>query len=309
MVLMHRPPGHRDHPRPALTPAPAPPPGPGPGSLTAGTAARTGLTQELRGRQRRYVGAMLVRTACVVLMALTWNRWPALAVCALIGGVAIPYVAVVAAQAGWRQQRGGGPPWPRCPRTAPRAPPSNPPSSCPPHTTPHPDPPVAPQPPSTPRICRGVGEGGCRACPAPAGAGAPAVHLASAPRTPPLGVTHVTSKGSWCGARPVSLFLQTSPARKRKAPPFAERGASAAGELSRARDTARKSAQETARRSQGPLTLPLFFRTPAAAAARGNPPRCPASSRGPPVCRRAGHRPPGPPRPASFFRAPARRRP
>ncbi|MEU1121933.1 MULTISPECIES: DUF3099 domain-containing protein [unclassified Streptomyces] len=103
---MHRPPGHRDHPRPALTPAPAPPPGPGPGSLTAGTAARTGLTQELRGRQRRYVGAMLVRTACVVLMALTWNRWPALAVCALIGGVAIPYVAVVAAQAGWRQQRG-----------------------------------------------------------------------------------------------------------------------------------------------------------------------------------------------------------
>lgn len=70
------------------------------------TQARTGLTQDLRGRQRRYIAAMLVRTACVVLMAVTWNRWPAVAVCALAGGVVIPYVAVVAAQAGWRQQRG-----------------------------------------------------------------------------------------------------------------------------------------------------------------------------------------------------------
>jgi len=70
------------------------------------TRARTGLSQDLRGRQRRYVTAMLVRSACVVLMALTWDRWPAVAVCALVGGVVIPYVAVVAAQAGWRQQRG-----------------------------------------------------------------------------------------------------------------------------------------------------------------------------------------------------------
>jgi hypothetical protein len=70
------------------------------------TGARTGLTQALRSRQRRYVAAMLVRSACVVLMALTWNRWPAVAICALVGGVVIPYVAVVAAQPGWRQQRG-----------------------------------------------------------------------------------------------------------------------------------------------------------------------------------------------------------
>ncbi|KQX68916.1 MULTISPECIES: DUF3099 domain-containing protein [unclassified Streptomyces] len=70
------------------------------------TGARIGLTQDLRGRQRRYVTAMLVRSACVVVMALTWSRWPAVAVCALAGGVVIPYVAVVAAQAGWRQQRG-----------------------------------------------------------------------------------------------------------------------------------------------------------------------------------------------------------
>ncbi|WP_327180549.1 DUF3099 domain-containing protein [Streptomyces sp. NBC_01334] len=70
------------------------------------TRARTGLSEDLRGRQRRYIVAMLVRSACVVLMAVTWNRWPAVAVCALVAGVVIPYVAVVAAQAGWRQQRG-----------------------------------------------------------------------------------------------------------------------------------------------------------------------------------------------------------
>ncbi|MCX5563715.1 DUF3099 domain-containing protein [Streptomyces sp. NBC_00038] len=86
---MNRTPWHRDGPR-----------------AESITRARTGLTQDLRGRQRRYIVAMLVRSACVVLMAVTWNRWPAVAVCALAGGVVIPYVAVVVAQAGWRQQRG-----------------------------------------------------------------------------------------------------------------------------------------------------------------------------------------------------------
>ncbi|MBL1087393.1 DUF3099 domain-containing protein [Streptomyces actinomycinicus] len=70
------------------------------------TGARTGLTRDLRGRQRRYLMAMLVRSACVVLMAATWSRWPVVAVGALVGAVVIPYVAVVAAQAHWRQQRG-----------------------------------------------------------------------------------------------------------------------------------------------------------------------------------------------------------
>lgn len=73
------------------------------------TRARTGLTRDLRDRQRRYVLAMLVRTVCVVLTAVTWSRWPVLAVCALAGAVVIPYVAVVAAQAHWRQQRGPRP--------------------------------------------------------------------------------------------------------------------------------------------------------------------------------------------------------
>ncbi|MEU5367065.1 DUF3099 domain-containing protein [Streptomyces sp. NPDC005925] len=70
------------------------------------TRARTGLTRDLHGRQRRYLTAMLVRTACVVVMAVTWSRWPAVAVCALVGAVVIPYAAVVLAQAHWRQQRG-----------------------------------------------------------------------------------------------------------------------------------------------------------------------------------------------------------
>ncbi|MFI5687571.1 DUF3099 domain-containing protein [Streptomyces sp. NPDC051636] len=70
------------------------------------TRARTGLTHDLRRRQRRYLMSMLVRTACVVTMAATWNHWPVVAVCALAGSVVIPYVAVVVAQAHWRQQRG-----------------------------------------------------------------------------------------------------------------------------------------------------------------------------------------------------------
>lgn len=55
---MSRIPRHRDEPR-----------------AESITRARPGLSQDLRGRQRRYVTAMLVRTACVVVMALTWNRW------------------------------------------------------------------------------------------------------------------------------------------------------------------------------------------------------------------------------------------
>ncbi|WP_077800632.1 DUF3099 domain-containing protein [Streptomyces sp. JHA26] len=95
-------PWHRDVPRPESI-----------------TRVRTGLTQDLRGRERRYLTAMLIRTACVVLMALTWTRWPVVAVSALVGSVVIPYVAVVAAQAGWRQQRGHRPPLAPVPEDSP----------------------------------------------------------------------------------------------------------------------------------------------------------------------------------------------
>ncbi|WP_458246922.1 DUF3099 domain-containing protein [Streptomyces sp. MAI_2237] len=84
----------------------------GPQSITS---ARTGLSEDVRARQRRYVTAMVVRTLCVLAMALTWDRWRILAVSALVGGVVIPYVAVVAAQAGWRQQRGARPTLTRTP--------------------------------------------------------------------------------------------------------------------------------------------------------------------------------------------------
>jgi hypothetical protein len=72
----------------------------------SGARARTGLIHDLRGRRRRYLMSMLVRTVCVVTMAATWNHWPAVAVCALAGSVVIPYVAVVVAQADRRRQRG-----------------------------------------------------------------------------------------------------------------------------------------------------------------------------------------------------------
>ncbi|MFI7386511.1 DUF3099 domain-containing protein [Streptomyces sp. NPDC049813] len=81
----------------------------GGGGVPAITAARPGLTQNVRGRQRRYVQAMLVRTVCFVVMVAVWDRWPVLGLCALAGGIGIPYVAVVAAQAEWRQGRGPRP--------------------------------------------------------------------------------------------------------------------------------------------------------------------------------------------------------
>lgn len=91
------------------------PPRPFPGKFTAAgrsaevesiTRARIGLAEDVRGRQRRYVTAMSIRTACVVLMAATWGRWPVLALGALAGALVIPYVAVVVAEAGWGRRRG-----------------------------------------------------------------------------------------------------------------------------------------------------------------------------------------------------------
>lgn len=91
------------------------PPRPFPGKFTAAgrsaevesiTRARIGLAEDVRTRQRRYVTAMSIRTACVVLMAATWGRWPVLALGALAGALVIPYVAVVVAEAGWGRRRG-----------------------------------------------------------------------------------------------------------------------------------------------------------------------------------------------------------
>ncbi|WP_093801486.1 DUF3099 domain-containing protein [Streptomyces sp. Wb2n-11] len=64
------------------------------------TGARPGLTDDVRGRQRRYVISMLVRTAAVILAATLWNVERHVAVVALALGLLLPYIAVVIANGG-----------------------------------------------------------------------------------------------------------------------------------------------------------------------------------------------------------------
>ena len=64
------------------------------------TGARTGLQEDVRGRQRRYVISMVVRTISVILAATLWNVERHVAIVALVLGAVLPYVAVVIANAG-----------------------------------------------------------------------------------------------------------------------------------------------------------------------------------------------------------------
>jgi membrane protein required for beta-lactamase induction len=64
------------------------------------TGARQGLADDVRGRQRRYVISMLIRTVSVLLTVLLWNVQRPLAVVTLVVGALLPYVAVVVANAG-----------------------------------------------------------------------------------------------------------------------------------------------------------------------------------------------------------------
>ena len=64
------------------------------------TGARTGLAEDIRGRQRRYVISMSVRTAAVILTATLWNVERYVAIVALVAGALLPYIAVVIANAG-----------------------------------------------------------------------------------------------------------------------------------------------------------------------------------------------------------------
>lgn len=64
------------------------------------TGARAGLQDDVRGRQRRYVISMLVRTASVIAAMLLWNVERYVAIVALVLGAFLPYVAVVIANAG-----------------------------------------------------------------------------------------------------------------------------------------------------------------------------------------------------------------
>ena len=64
------------------------------------TGARQGLQDDVRGRQRRYVISMSIRTASVILAATLWNVERHVAIVALVLGVVLPYIAVVIANAG-----------------------------------------------------------------------------------------------------------------------------------------------------------------------------------------------------------------
>ncbi|MFE9938678.1 DUF3099 domain-containing protein [Streptomyces hirsutus] len=64
------------------------------------TGARTGLQEDVRGRQRRYVISMIIRTISVVLAATLWNVERHIAIVALALGMLLPYIAVVIANAG-----------------------------------------------------------------------------------------------------------------------------------------------------------------------------------------------------------------
>ena len=64
------------------------------------TGARVGLTEDVRGRQRRYIISMSVRTVSFILFVALWNVSRPLGWIALALGLLLPYVAVVIANAG-----------------------------------------------------------------------------------------------------------------------------------------------------------------------------------------------------------------
>lgn len=72
------------------------------------TSARTSNSADIRGRQNRYLFSMAIRTVCVVLAVVTtgYLRWAFIA-----GAVALPYVAVVMANAGAKTDPDGPEPF------------------------------------------------------------------------------------------------------------------------------------------------------------------------------------------------------
>ncbi|MFI6420411.1 DUF3099 domain-containing protein [Streptomyces sp. NPDC050842] len=64
------------------------------------TGARQGLADDVRGRQRRYIISMTVRTLSVIAAAVLWNIERHVAIVGLVLGILLPYIAVVIANAG-----------------------------------------------------------------------------------------------------------------------------------------------------------------------------------------------------------------
>ncbi|EPD58033.1 DUF3099 domain-containing protein [Streptomyces sp. HGB0020] len=74
--------------------------GTGNGQVFRITGARTSLDEDVRGRQRRYVISMSIRTVAVIMAASLWNVERHVAIVALVLGLVLPYIAVVIANAG-----------------------------------------------------------------------------------------------------------------------------------------------------------------------------------------------------------------
>ncbi len=70
------------------------------------TGAAQGITDDQAPRTRRYLISMGIRTACVIAAIIVpgWPRWVLIA-----GAVILPYVAVVAANAGRSRSSQPGP--------------------------------------------------------------------------------------------------------------------------------------------------------------------------------------------------------
>lgn len=70
------------------------------------TGAAHGITDDQAPRTRRYLISMGIRTACVVAAIFVpgWPRWVLIA-----GAVILPYVAVVAANAGRSRRKASAP--------------------------------------------------------------------------------------------------------------------------------------------------------------------------------------------------------
>ncbi|MFD3808452.1 DUF3099 domain-containing protein [Streptomyces sp. NPDC058611] len=64
------------------------------------TGARMGLAEDVRGRQRRYVISMVIRTLSVIATVVLWNVQRPVAIVTLVAGALLPYIAVVIANAG-----------------------------------------------------------------------------------------------------------------------------------------------------------------------------------------------------------------
>ena len=69
------------------------------------TSAGRSHSEDIAGRQRRYLFSMAIRTACFILAIVFRNTpyWPYFAV----GAIFLPYVAVVVANAGAKPDTGG----------------------------------------------------------------------------------------------------------------------------------------------------------------------------------------------------------